>query len=167
MRHLFAPLATALCLAATPALAQSVTDDTANAMLVKLSTPAFDTCTESDEAKRTSAPVQNSACRTALAELGQTRRSNPRATAGEKQVYLFVEIAIEMGHTVSLLRLDGKPTARVCTNIERQWALGNQIDTAVVGPDLKDALVSTREGVRGLVKTCRNTYPAPAGALPA
>jgi hypothetical protein len=165
MRYaLLTAAASALCLAATPALAQAISDDDANAMVSKLTTPAFDACTESDESKQLAAQQQYSACQTALAELKQTRRSNPRATAGEKEVYLFMESMLEMGHTVSLLRIDQAPTARVCGNIERQWVLATSSNPAVAGPELKDAQTSTREGVRDLVKLCRAKFPAPAGA---
>lgn len=167
MRHPFlAAAATVLCLSATPALAQSISDDQANAMVAKLATPAFLACTEAPEREEEGRPAQEqyNSCQTALAELKQTRRANPRATAGEKEVYLFLESMLEMGHTFSLLRLDGKPTQRVCTNIERQWVLVNSTNPNVVGPEMKDAQVSTRDGVRDLVQLCRATYPAPKGA---
>lgn len=168
MRKLIAPaLAGMLCLAATPALAQSINDDQANAMVGKLTTPAFTACTESSDENALPAQQQYNACQSALAELKQVRRANPRATAGEKEVYLFLEAMLEMGHTYALLRLDGAPTSRVCGNIERQWVLANSFNSAVVGPELKDAQVSTREGVRDLVKLCRGTHPAPQGAPPA
>lgn len=165
MRHpILAAAASVLCLGASPALAQSISDDDANALVAKLTTPAFDACTESDQAKQLPAQQQYSACQTALAELKQTRRANPRATPGEKEVYLFLESMLEMGHTVALLRVDQAPTARVCGNIERQWALATSSNPAIVGPELKDAQISTREGVRELVRLCRQKFPAPAGA---
>lgn len=165
MRHpVLAAAAAVLCLSATPALAQSISDDDANAMVGKLTTPAFEACTEAKEEGARPAQEQYNACQTALTELKQVRRANPRATAGEKEVYLFLESMLEMGHTFSLLRLDGTPTARVCSNIERQWELVNSANPAVVGDELKEAQVSTREGVRDLVKLCRATYPAPKGA---
>lgn len=168
MRHLFlTAAASVLCLAAAPALAQPISDADANALVGKLTTPAFNACTESDEAKRRPPQEAYNACQTALAELSQTRRANPRATPGEKEVYLFMESMLEMGHTVALLRVDGAPTARVCTNIERQWALALSSKPEYVGQELKDAQVSTREGVRELVQLCRKTYPAPTGAPPA
>lgn len=165
MTKLFAPaLAAALCLAASPALAQSITDDQANAMLDKLTTPAFDGCTEPTDTNKLSPEQQLSACQTALTELNNTRRANPRATPGEKEVYLFLENALEMGRTVALLRVDNAPTARVCANIERQWVLATSTNSAVVGPQLQDAHVQTRDGVRSLVQTCRQKHPAPKGA---
>lgn len=165
MTKFIAPaLAAVLCLAASPALAQSITDDQANAMLEKLTTPAFNGCTEPTDTNTLSAPQQLEACATALSELNKARRANPRATPGEKEVYLFLENALEMGRTVALLRVDNAPTQRVCSNIERQWVLATSTNSAVVGPQLQDAHVQTREGVRGLVQTCRQKFPAPKGA---
>lgn len=165
MRVLFAA-ALALGLSASPALAQSISDDDANAMVGKLTTPAFLACTESDEAQRRPPQEALNACQTAMAELNQARRANPKATPGEQEVYLFMESMLEMGRTVSLLRVDGAPTARVCANIERQWVLALSGKPEFVGPELKDAQVSTREGVRELVVLCRGQYPTPAGAPP-
>lgn len=165
MRTLFAAcMASALCLAATPALAQSVTDDEANAMLETLATPAFNFCTESETAEGRPAIDQYNACQTALAELAQARAKNPRATPGQKQVYGFFENALEMGNTYSMLRVDGQPTARVCGNIEKQWSLAHRNDPSVVGPQLREAFSSTKEAVRPLVKLCRERFAAPSGA---
>lgn len=167
MRTLFAAAAASvLCLAASPALAQSITDAEANTILADMSTPAFDFCTDSDKAKDRPADEQFNACQTALSELATARAKNRKATAGQKEVYGFFESAVEMGRTYAMLRVDGSPTARVCANIERQWVLSNQANTAIVGPELRGALDSTKEAVRPLVKLCREQFSTPSGALP-
>jgi hypothetical protein len=166
MRTLFAAcLTSALCLAATPALAQSVTDAEANSMLDVLSTPAFTFCTDSDNAQSRPAIEQYNSCQTALAELAQVRQKNAKATPGQQQVYIFFENAIEMGHTYTMLRVDGSPTPRVCGNIERQWTLAHRPNLSLVGPELSGAFTSTKDSVRPLVKLCRERFAAPAGAL--
>ncbi|MBN8500504.1 MAG: hypothetical protein J0M19_05080 [Sphingomonadales bacterium] len=166
MRNLFAAcMASALCFTAAPALAQKVTDDEANAMLDAMSTTAFNFCTDSDEAKQRPAMDQYNACQTAIAELAQVRKKNPNPTAGQKEVYRFYESALQMGHTYTMLRVDGQPTARVCGNIENQWVMISGANTAVVGPDLGNAFVSMKDAVRPLVKLCRERFAAPAGAL--
>ena len=166
MRNLLAAaMASALCLAASPALAQSVSDDEANRMLEKMNSSAFDFCTDSEKSKDRPAMEQYNACQTALAELAQTRRGNPGASAGQKEVYAFFEAAVEMGNTYAMLRVDESPTARVCGNIEKQWVMANRANPNVVGPELRGAQDSTREAVRPLVKLCRDKYAAPAGAI--
>lgn len=166
MRTLFAVcLTSALCLAASPALAQTVTDAEANAMLDTLSSASFTFCTDSDAGKTRPAIDQYNACQTALAELASARRKNSKATPGQQQVYIFFENAIEMGHTYTMLRVDGSPTPRVCGNIEKQWTLAHRPDVSLVGPELSGAFTSTKEAVRPLVKLCRDRFAAPAGAL--
>jgi hypothetical protein len=166
MRKLItAAMASALVLAASPALAQSVTDAEANQMLADMNTTAFDFCTDSESAEKRAPLEQYNACQTALAELGQIRKKNAKATPGQKEVYNFFEAAIEMGHTFSMLRVDTKPTARVCGNIEKQWMMANSVNGNVVGPELRGAQESTKEAVRPLVKLCREQFTAPAGAL--
>lgn len=164
-RMITTAVASALVLAASPALAQSVTDAEANQMLADMNTTAFDFCTDSESAEKRAPIEQYNACQTALAELGQIRKKNPKATPGQKEVYNFYEAAIEMGNTFSMLRVDGKPTQRVCTNIERQWVLANSVNGSVVGPELRGAQESTKEAVRPLVKLCREQFSTPAGAL--
>lgn len=159
-------MASALCLAATPALAQSISDAEANSMLADLSTPAFNTCTDSDKAKERPAIEQYNACQTAKSEIAQVRRKNPKATPGQREVYAFFEAALEMGNTYSMLRVDGTPTARVCNNIEKQWVMANSVNPNVVGPELRGAQESTREAVQPLVKLCRENFGTPDGALP-
>ncbi|MFM5948360.1 MAG: hypothetical protein ACKOPM_03895 [Novosphingobium sp.] len=166
MRILLATaMASALCLAASPAMAQSVTDEQANQILADMNSSAFDFCTDSDKSKDRAAIEQYNACQTALAELAQTRKNNAGATPGQKEVYAFYEAAIEMGNTYAMLRVDEGPTARVCGNIEKQWVMANRANPNVVGPELRGAQDSTREAVRPLVKLCREKYAAPAGAL--
>jgi hypothetical protein len=166
MRNLLATaVVSALCLAASPALAQSVTDDQANQILADMSTSAFEFCTDSEKSKERAAIEQYNACQTALAELAQTRKKNAGATSGQREVYAFYEAAIEMGNTYAMLRVDESPTQRVCGNIEKQWVMANRANPNVVGPELRGAQDSTREAVRPLVKLCREKYAAPAGAL--
>ncbi|HOB13083.1 MAG TPA: hypothetical protein PK680_10415 [Novosphingobium sp.] len=162
---LTAAAASAICLAASPALAQAINDDDANALLAKLSTPAFDFCTDSDRAKERPPIDQYNACQTAKAELAEARKKDRKATPGQKEVYGFFGSALEMGTTYSMLRVDGSPTARVCQNIELQWVLASKSNPELVGPDLRDALSATKEAVRPLVKLCRDQFPTPAGAL--
>ncbi|HQV04978.1 MULTISPECIES: hypothetical protein [unclassified Novosphingobium] len=164
-RLLAATMASALCLAASPAMAQSVTDAQANQMLADMNSSAFDFCTDSDKSKDRAPIEQYNACQTALAELAQTRRNNPGASAGQKEVYAFYEAAVEMGNTYAMLRVDEAPTARVCGNIEKQWVMANRANPNVVGPELRGAQDSTREAVRPLVKLCREKFAAPAGAI--
>ena len=155
----------ALCLAASPAFAQSISDPDANAMLGSMTTAAFDFCTDSDKAKERPAIEQYNAYQTAKAELAQMRKKDSKATPGQKEVYAFYEDALEMGNTYAMLRVDGAQTARVCANIEKQWVMANSVNPNVVGQEMRDAQNSTREAVRPLVKLCRDQYPAPAGAL--
>ncbi len=167
MRNLIAAcLVSTLCLSAAPALAQSVTDSEANAMLAKMSTPAFEFCTDSDANESRPASDQYNACQTALAELAEVRRKNPKVTPGQEEVYNFYESATEMGNTYSMLRVDSKPTPRVCGNIEKQWVLANRANPGLVGPELANALTGMKEAVRPLVKLCRESFAAPDGALP-
>lgn len=161
---LAATMASALCLAASPALAQSVTDAEANQMLETMNSSAFDFCTDSEKSKDRAAIEQYNACQTALAELAQTRKKNATATPGQKEVYAFFEAAVEMGNTYAMLRIDEAPTARVCGNIEKQWAMANQANRNVVGPELRGAQDSTRDAVLPLVKLCREKFATPAGA---
>lgn len=166
MRTVLAALVPVLCLAATPVLAQSISDADANALLATMSTPAFDFCTDSDNAQSRPALEQFNACQTALGELATTRARNRNATPGQMEVYGFFESATEMGRTFAMLRVDGAPTARVCTNIERQWVLANRSNPSFVGPELRDAITATKEAVRPLVKLCREQFSTPADALP-
>lgn len=159
-----ATLASAMSLAAVPAMAQSVTDADANTMLGVMSTTAFEFCTDSDKGKDLPPIEQYNACQTALSELAQVRAKNPKATAGQREVYAFFEAAVEMGNTYSMLRIDGTPTARVCGNIEKQWRMANSVNSNVVGNELKEAQSSTREAVMPLVKLCREKFAAPSGA---
>lgn len=166
MRNLLAAtIASALCLAASPALAQSVTDAQANQMLADMNSSAFEFCTDSDKSKDRAPIEQYNACQTALAELAQTRQKNAGASAGQKEVYAFYEAAVEMGNTYAMLRVDEAPTQRVCGNIEKQWVMANRANPNVVGPELRGAQDSTREAVRPLVKLCREKFSAPMGAI--
>lgn len=167
MRRLFvAGMASALCLTAAPAFAQSVTDAEANALLAELSTAAFEFCTDTEANDARPAIDQYNACQTALFELAAVRSKNPKATPGQREVYNFYENATEMGNTYAMLRVDSKPTARVCGNIEKQWVLANRSNTGVVGPELASALTGIKDAVRPLVKLCRENFAAPDGALP-
>ncbi len=159
--------ASLLCLAATPALAQSISDSDANTLLGALSTPASELCADSDKAKAREPIEQYNACQTALSELAAVRKKNPKSTPGQNEVYSFYEASLEMGHTFALLRLDEKPTPRVCVNIEKQWVLANKANVAVVGPQMSEALTATKDLVGPLVKLCREKFPVPAGAIPA
>jgi hypothetical protein len=168
MRTLIATAAASLlCLAASPALAQSISDADANTMLEGLTTATSDMCTDSDKAKTRPPIDQYNACQTALNELAQTRRKNSKATPGQNEVYDFYLSALEMGNTYAMLRVDQKPTERVCRNIEKQWVLANKANKANVGPEMAGALESTKEAVRPLVSLCREQYPALAGSIPA
>lgn len=167
MRIVFAAaMASALCLAASPALAQGVTDEQANQLLNELNTSAFDFCTDSEKSKDRPAIEQYNACQTALAELSQARKKNSSATPGQSEVYAFYEAAVEMGNTYAMLRVDGAPTTRVCGNIEKQWVMANSVNPNLVGSELRGAQDATREAVRPLVKLCREKYATPAGAQP-
>lgn len=165
MRTLFAASAAAvICLAATPALAQSITDAEADAQLARMSTPAFNNCIAGDDAREAPAQQRYDACQTAMGELNAYRRANPRASAGEKQIHLFYEFAVEMGRTSSLLELHNPDMSKGCANIERQWVLAGQFNPAVVGPEMRKNLGEVTEAVRPLVTMCRENYPAPKGA---
>lgn len=167
MRNLIAAcMASAMCLTAAPALAQSVTDNEANAMLEKMSTPAFEFCTNTETSDSRPPIDQYNACQTALTELAEARRKNPKATPGQNEVYGFFESATEMGNTYAMMRVDGKPTARVCGNIEKQWVLANRSNPGVVGPELANALTGMKEAIRPLVKLCRENVATPDNALP-
>ncbi|MBN8485505.1 MAG: hypothetical protein J0L50_12100 [Sphingomonadales bacterium] len=166
MRVLFAA-ALALGLSASPALAQSITDTDADALLAKMSTPAFDDCIGGDQANSLPAQQRFDACQKALTELADYRRKNPKATPGEKQVHLFYEFAVEMGRSTSLIQLNEPDMSKGCANIERQWALTTKFDTSVVGPSMKENLGGVTEAVRPLVQLCRQQFPAPKGAPPA
>ncbi len=166
MRVLFVA-ALALGLSASPALAQSITDADADALLAKMSTPAFDDCIGGEQANDLPAQQRYTACQTALTELGNYRKKNPKATPGEKQVHLFFEFAIEMGRSTSLIQLNGSDMSKGCANIERQWVMTTQFDKSVVGPNMKENLGGVTEAVRPLVQLCRQQFPAPAGAPPA
>lgn len=166
MRVLFAA-ALALGLSATPALAQSISDADADALLAKMSTPAFDNCIGGDQANELPAQQRYDACQTALSELTAYRRNNPKATPGEKQIHLFFEFAIEMGRTTSLIQLNEPDMSKGCANIERQWVMTTKFDPSVVGPNMKENLGGVTEAVRPLVQLCRNQFPTPKGAPPA
>lgn len=158
--------AMASALVASPAFAQSVTDDQANAMIAAMNSSAFDFCTDSEKAEQRPAIEQYNACQTALTELAQVRKKNPKATPGEREVYDFYEAAIQMGNTLAMLRVDNSPTARVCTNIENQWTAANRTNGNVVGPQLREAQQMTIKAVQPLVKLCRERFAAPSGATP-
>lgn len=166
MRVLFAATL-ALGLSASPALAQSITDADADALLGKMSTPTFDSCIGGDEAQELAPQVRYDACQKALAELGDYRKKNPKASAGEKQVHLFFEFAIEMGRSSSLMQLNDPDMSKGCANIERQWVMTTRFDTSVVGPSMKENLGGVTEAIRPLVQLCRSRFPAPEGAPPA
>lgn len=163
MRVLFAA-ALALGLSASPALAQSITDADADALLSKMSTPAFDNCIGGEQANELPAQQRYDACQTALAELADYRRKNPKATPGQKQVHLFYEFAIEMGRSTSLIQLNEPDMSKGCANIERQWVMTTRFDTSVVGPSMKENLGGVTEAVRPLVQLCRQQFPAAKGA---
>jgi hypothetical protein len=168
MRNLIAATAASLlCLTAAPALAQSISDADANSLLGKLSTPAADLCADSDQAKLREPAEHLNACQTALTELAAARKRHSKATPGQLQVYDFMESALQMGTTFAMLRADGKPTSRVCANIESQWELANRTNTALVGPTMGGALKSTKDLVQPLVKMCREQFPDQAGTIPA
>lgn len=163
MRVLFAA-ALALGLSASPALAQSISDADADALLARMSTPAFDNCIGGDQAQSLPAQQRYDACQTAMSELADYRRKNPKATPGEKQIHLFYEFAIEMGRSSSLMELNEPDMSKGCANIERQWVMTTRFNPAVVGPDMKQNLSGITEAVRPLVQLCRRQFPAPAGA---
>lgn len=167
MRTLISAAAgTLLCLVAAPAMAQSVSDAEANQILAAMETPASSLCADSDRAKAREPIEHFNTCQTALGELAAFRQKNAKASPGQKEVYKFFEASLEMGNTFALLRVDSKPTPRVCANIEKQWALANQTNVALVGPQLADAINSTKLLVRPLVELCRSQFPAPQGAIP-
>ncbi len=167
MRKLIAATAASLlCLTAVPALAQSISDKEADTMLGALSTPAAELCADSDKAKQRQAAEHYNSCQSALNELAATRKKNPKATPGQLQVYDFMESGLQMGHTYALLRVDEKPTQRVCANIEKQWVIANRMNTGLVGPAMSEALSSTKELVKPLVSMCREQFPDLAGNIP-
>lgn len=163
MRVLFAATL-ALGLSASPALAQSITDADADVLVGQLSTPAFNECIGGEDAQPIPAERRFATCQKAMTELNDHRRKNPQATAGQKQVHLFVEFAIEMGRTLSLIELNQPDMSKGCVNIERQWAMAARFDTSVVGPEMAGNLGEVKEAVRPLVQLCRQQFPAPAGA---
>jgi hypothetical protein len=163
MRVLFAATL-ALGLSASPALAQSISDADADALLAKMSTPAFDNCIGGDEAQELAPQARYDNCQKSLAELADYRKKNPKATPGEKQIHLFYEFAIEMGRSSSLMQLNEPDMSKGCANIERQWLMTTRFDKSVVGPNMNENLTSITEAIRPLVQMCRQQYPAPAGA---
>lgn len=163
MRVLFAA-AMALGLSATPALAQSISDADADALLERMATPAFNNCIGGDESQTLPAQQRYDTCQTAMKELGDYRRKNPRATPGEKQIHLFYEFAIEMGRSAGLLELNEPDMSKGCANIERQWMMTTRFDRSLVGPDMVGNFDQITEAVRPLVLLCRQQFPAPAGA---
>lgn len=166
MRVLFSA-ALALGLSASPALAQSITDADADALVAKLSTPDFNECIGGEDAQPIPAQQRSVSCEKAMAELNDHRRKNPQATAGQKQIHLFLEFAIEMGRTLSLIELNQPDMTKGCANIERQWAMTTRFDSSVVGPEMGTNLGEVKEAVRPLVQMCRGEFPAPKGAPPA
>lgn len=162
-----ATAALTLVFSAAPALAQSISDSDANTLLGKLGTPAANLCSDSDKGKEREPIEHFNACQTALSELANTRNKDSKASPGKLQVYDFMESALLMGNTFAMLRIDQRPTVRVCSNIELQWVVANRKDSALVGPTMDEALNTTKTMIQPLVKMCREQFPELAGKIPA
>lgn len=117
------------------------------------------------------APTDNaaaavSACSTLLTSMSDLRTSFAPLSGHDQNVDLVVRTmaTTRVGRAYSILD-GGVRSARVCTEMEKSWALISQMNPAA-SPQYTETMASLRDTQVDVVRKCRNEQGVPAGAVP-